>query len=111
MWLIIVHSLAVGVFLLFLTRWGVAFGGWENVTTLFFPRQAGIFHVVVATGYALEYTHYRGVTLMVTAKAMAVAFLGIMWAVDGGPWVVPISALGDGLMATAVVLVRRLAHR
>jgi hypothetical protein len=88
--LIALHSYAVGFFLLFLTEWGVAFGGWEDVTTLFFPRQAGIFHVVIATGYLIEYFRYRG-------------------AVGDATWAVPLSAIGDGLMGIVVVWIHRKA--
>jgi len=107
--LIALHSYAVGFFLLFLTEWGVAFGGWDNVTTLFFPRQAGIFHVVIATGYLIEYFRYRGVVLMVCAKFTAVVFLLAMMAVGDAPWAVPLSALGDGLMGVAVLWIHRKA--
>jgi len=108
--LIALHSYAVGFFLLFLTRWGVTFGGWDNVTTLFFPRQAGIFHVVVATGYLIEYFRYRGVVLMVCAKFTAVVFLFAMMAVGDAPWAVPLSAIGDGLMGIVVVWIHRKAN-
>jgi hypothetical protein len=111
-WLIVLialHSYAVGVFLLFLTRWGVAFGGWDNVSTLFFPRQAGVFHLVVATGYLIEYFRYRGIVLMVTAKLTAVVFLFGMMAVGESSWAVPLSAVGDGLMGVAVLWIHRKA--
>jgi hypothetical protein len=107
--LIALHSYAVGFFLLFLTEWGVAFGGWEDVTTLFFPRQAGIFHVVIATGYLIEYFRYRGVVLMVSAKFTAVVFLFAMMAVGDATWAVPLSAIGDGLMGIVVVWIHRKA--
>jgi len=111
-WLIVLialHSYAVGFFLLFLTRWGVAFGGWDNVTTLFFPRQAGIFHLVIATGYLIEYFRYRGVVLMITAKFTAVVFLFGMMAVGESSWAVPLSAVGDGLMGGVVLWIHRKA--
>ena len=111
-WLIVLialHSYTVGFFLLFVTEWGVAFGGWENVTTLFFPRQAGIFHFVIASGYLIEYFRYRGVVLMVTAKFTAVVFLFGMMAVGETSWAVPLSAVGDGLMGVAVVWIHRKA--
>jgi hypothetical protein len=111
-WLIVLislHSYAVGFFLLFVTEWGVAFGGWENVTTLFFPRQAGIFHFVLATGYLIEYFRYRGVVLMIAAKFTAVVFLFGMMAVGDAPWAVPLSAVGDGLMGVVVLWVHRKA--
>lgn len=107
--LIALHSYAVGFFLLFVTRWGAAFGGFGEVTPLFFARQAGIFHFVVATSYLLEYLRYRGVTILLTAKATAVVFLAAMAFAGPGAWSIPLSALGDALMGLAVVLVRRRA--
>jgi hypothetical protein len=109
--LIAAHSYAVGLALLFATEWGVRFGGWGGATTLFFPRQAGAFHLVLATGYLIEHARHRGVALLLTAKGTAVVFLAAMTALDGGPWVVPLSGLGDGLMALAVWAVHRRAAR
>ena len=42
---------------------------------LFFPRQAGAFHFVVAAVYLVEYFRYRGVLLLVMTKSIAVVFL------------------------------------
>lgn len=105
--LIALHSLCVGASLLFLTRWGVAFGGWPRLEPAFFARQAGIFHFVVAAAYLIEVFRYRGVVILLTAKATAVVFLLAMWAVDGGPWAIPLSALGDAAMGALVFGVHR----
>ena len=48
--LIALHSLVVGLFLTFATEWGARFGGFPSPVPLFFPRQAGAFHFVVAGG-------------------------------------------------------------
>ena len=108
--LIAVHSYAVGAFLLLATEWGAAFGGWPEVRPLFFARQAGVFHVVVATGYLLEYSRTGGVTLLLMAKTTAVVFLGSMMLVETTPWAVPVSAIGDGLMGLVVLWVRHEAR-
>jgi hypothetical protein len=89
--------------LLFATRWGIAFGGWTGVTPLFFPRQAGAFHFVVAAGYLIEWFRYRGVVLLIIAKSVAIAFLVVAGVAQGGPWAVWASAAGDALMAVAVL--------
>ena len=113
-WLIVliaIHSYAVGFFLLFLTRWGADFGGWGEVSPLFFARQAGIFHVVVATGYLNEYFRYGGISLLLTAKIMAVLFLvSMMMVAEPAPWTIPLSAVGDGLMGLVAYLVHRKAQ-
>ena len=110
-WLVVlisIHSFAVGLFLLFLPDWSTVFGGWGEVEHRFFPRQGGVFHLVVAVGYLNEYFRHRTVSLMVIAKSMAVAFLLVMSFInEDQAWAVPLSAAGDGLMAVTVVLVHR----
>lgn len=114
-WLIVLislHSFAVGFFLLFFTRWGADFGGWGAVTPLFFARQAGVFHFVVATGYLNEYFRYRGIVLLLTTKIMAVLFLvSMMMVAEPAPWTIPLSAVGDGAMALVAYLVHRKAQK
>jgi hypothetical protein len=105
--LIALHSLAVGLFLTLATEWGARFGGFPSPVPLFFPRQAGAFHFVVAAIYLVEYFRYRGVGLLVMTKSIAVVFLFLTALLDSVPWVVPLSGIGDGLMAAAVVLFRR----
>jgi len=106
--LVALHSYAVGGFLLFATRWGAAFGGWGEVQPLFFARQAGIFHFVIATGYLVEYFRHGRITLMLIAKSIAVLFLTAMYLIDAESWAVPLSALADGVMALlALYLFRR----
>ena len=109
--LIALHSFTVGVFLLLLTEWSVAFGGWGPSTPLFFPRQAGVFHLVVGVGYLYEYRRYQGVGLLLIAKTIAVLFLlANTFLTDSPAWPIPIAALGDGAMALAVYLIHRLAQ-
>jgi hypothetical protein len=105
--LIALHSLVVGLFLTFGTEWGARFGGFPTPVPLFFPRQAGAFHFVVAGVYLVEYFRYRGVLLLVMTKSIAVVFLGLTTVLVTVPWVVPLSGLGDAALALAVVLLRR----
>ena len=102
--LVALHSLAVGLMLLGPTEWAVHFGGWSSATPLFFPRQAGAFHFVVATAYLVEYFHYRGVIVLVTTKAFATVFLLGATFLDGAPWSVPLSAAADAGMGLVVWL-------
>jgi hypothetical protein len=103
--LVALHSVAVGISLLAAPGWASHFGGWGTVTPMFFPCQAGIFHLVLAAGYLIEYFLYRGVVFLVTAKAMALVFLTTAAVVGGVPWIVPFSGLTDGLMGLVVLLV------
>ena len=109
-WLVIliaIHSVAVGILLMFLPRWSAAFGGWGGVEPLFFIRQAGIFHLVVAVGYLLEYHHHRTVRLLVLAKSTAVVFLLAHTLLGAAPWAVPLSAAGDAAMALVIAWTHR----
>ncbi len=108
--LVALHSLAIGVVLLFLTEWGLAFGGFHDVRPLFFPRQAGAFHLVVAAAYLYDYFVHGRVTVMVMTKCLAVVFLCGVSLLTPLPWLVPLSALGDGLMAALAGFVHRRAR-
>lgn len=111
-WVVLValHSFAVGTFLLFATQWGARFGGFGDVTPLFFARQAGIFHFVIATTYLVERFLYGGAFIMLYTKPTAVVFLLATWALGVDAWSIPLSAAADAAMGVATyVLVRREA--
>ena len=105
------HSVAIGVVLLLAPRWGLAFAGFDAAQASFFTRQAGIFHFVVAGGYLLEHLRYGGVSFLVATKTLAALFLVAETAGGGAAWSIPLSALGDLLMAVAVLAVRLPAGR
>lgn len=108
---VVAHSLGVGLVLLATPEWGLRFGGWAATPPLFFPRQAGAFHLAVSFGYALEFLRVRGVALLVFTKTVAVAFL-VSAATFGGEsaWLVPASAAADAAMAAAVLVLHRAAR-
>jgi hypothetical protein len=108
--LVVLHSVFVGVLLLFFTRWTMDFAGWGTVAEPFFPRQSGAFHLVVATGYWLEYRRSGGITLLLMAKATAVVFLVALnpWS---AAWSIPFSGVLDGLMLVGMFVLHRLAGR
>jgi hypothetical protein len=110
-WVVLValHSYAVGAFLLFATEWGARFGGFGEVSPLFFARQAGVFHFVIATAYLVERFVHGGVVILVSAKAMAVVFLVATWALGVDAWAIPLSAAGDAAMGLVTVLLSRNA--
>ncbi|MEW6365257.1 MAG: hypothetical protein AB1714_11555 [Acidobacteriota bacterium] len=103
--LIALHSIVVGVFLLILPPWAVRFGGFGEVSPPFFAHQAGAFHLVVAAAYLIEYLRYRGVIILVFAKALATVFLFACTLLDGAPWIVPFSGVADFMMGAVVLVV------
>ena len=110
--LVALHSLVVGMVLLSVPRWVASFGGWGGVDSVFFIRQGGIFHMVVAVGYVMEYVRHRTVALLLVAKSMATVFLVFSWTGDpSSARALPFAALGDGLMALLVFLIHRRVRR
>ena len=114
-WLLIVlvalHSAIIGVVFILAPNWTMQFGGWERIEPVFFGRQAGAFHIVLAAGYLMEFACYRGIRLIVIAKSIAFVFLLVYTILDPLPWAVPTSGVLDGLMALVVWWVyRRVAH-
>ncbi len=99
--LIALHSVAVGLGLTLLPGWGARFGGFGEVQPTFFARQAGVFHFVVAFGYLYEFFRYRSIGLLLFAKSVAVVFLTLAFLLGQHAWLVPVSALGDGVMGAA----------
>lgn len=108
--LVSLHSVGVGVMLLVFTAWTLDFAGWTNVHDHFFPRQSGVFHLIVAVGYWLEHRRNGRVTLMALAKSSAVIFLLVMnpWT---GAWSMTFSGVADGLMLVGILVLHRLVLR
>lgn len=110
--LIAFHSFCVGLVLCGVPHWAAAFGGWGDLDSLFFVRQGGAFHLVVAVGYMMEYSRYGTVKLLLLAKGVGTAFLTLSWFFDqSGAWAMPLAALGDGFMGLAVWWISRRVHR
>jgi hypothetical protein len=113
-WLVLaitLHTLIVGLMLLLAPAWAIRFGGWTAADPLFFPRQAGIFHVVLVFVYLLEYFRWRSVSMIVIAKSVAVVFLLGACLLDDVPWAVPVSGILDGGMALVTWLLHRAVVR
>jgi hypothetical protein len=101
--LIALHTYGIGVGLLVVPELALRFGGWEMIPPLFFPRQAGVFHLVLGTGYLAEYFRLRSVSLLLMAKACAFVFLLGATFVAAVPWFVTFAGIADGLMGLAAL--------
>jgi len=110
--LVALHSAAVGIGLLCVPRWALPLAGWPGESApLFFPRQAGVFHLVAALAYVGELRRYGGVRLLVATKTIAFCFLATAWLAGENAWSVPFSALADGAMGAVVAWAHRAASR
>ncbi len=97
--LVALHSLAVGVALTFFPRWSLALGGFDPAAPVFFVRQGGAFHLVLAVAYLAQHLSTGRLTLVILAKSVGTAFLAAMLLGGGMPWAVTASSAGDALMA------------
>jgi len=105
--LVSLHSVAVGVLLLFFPDWSARFGGFEPIRPVFFARQGGVFHVVLGIAYLAQYARTGSVSLLLFAKASATVFLVSVTLAGGVPWAVPASAAGDALMGLLAFWISR----
>jgi hypothetical protein len=109
--LISLHSVAVGIMLMFFSEWAVQFAGWHGADPIFFIWQAGAFHFVLAVGYLVEYRRSGTIQLLLIAKTVAFVFLiGGSLLVDT-PWSVWFSGVADGAMALTAFIVHRSVNR
>ena len=109
--LISLHSIIVGIMLMFFTEWAVRFAGWAGADPVFFIWQAGAFHFVLATGYLVEHSRSRTISLLLIAKTTAFVFLIGGSLLIETPWSVWFSGFADGAMALVAFLVHRALKR
>ena len=109
--LIALHSIIVGVMLLFFAEWAIEFAGWSGADPVFFIWQAGAFHFVLATGYLVEYSRTQTISLLLIAKTTAFVFLIGGSLLADTPWSVWFSGFADGAMALTAFLVHRAVRR
>ena len=107
--LIALHSIGIGIGLLWSPAWAFKMAGWENVNPLFFPHQAGAFHIVAACAYLIEYFQYRGILVLLMAKVIATIFLFGSFALGEHSWVVLLSGIADALMGIVAFIIHRYA--
>jgi hypothetical protein len=71
----------------------------------FFVRFAGVLHLVLALGYALDWVRFRRVTLLVVAKAATAAFLVAAWIGDSLPALLMVAVVFEATMSLGAALV------
>ncbi|HET9598997.1 MAG TPA: hypothetical protein VFP65_25720, partial [Anaeromyxobacteraceae bacterium] len=99
----VAQGLLVGAWLAFFPDMALRAGGFPAAAP-FFVRFAGVLHLVLAFGYALDYRGARRVTLLVAAKAATVLFLVAAWIGEGIPALLAAAiAVEAGLAAGAAL--------
>ena len=111
LYLMALHSFAVGVGLMAQIKMLMQFMGFASIAQPFFPAQGGIFHVIMAAAYFLAAKNRQKyeclIPFSIFVKSCATLFLFIyFFAVQPIPLIL-LSAVGDGLMALLLLLFYR----
>jgi hypothetical protein len=108
LWLVAIHSCLVGIFLIILPEPWLAFFGYTGYRRSFFQVQGGVFHIVMAITYAWAARNpLREQTLVIIticAKGLATVFLLLYYLSIEPIWIVLLSALGDLLMGSIILI-------
>ena len=114
LWLVAIHSLGVGIFLVVAPDAWLQPFGFPMPTDRFFRAQGGVFHFVVVAAYILAVGElWRSdalVRLAILTKGIAVFFLGAYVLFVYPIWGVAFACLGDAGMGILLFLLLR-AHR
>lgn len=115
LWLVAVHSTGVGLALIVRPPTLMEWAGYARGAEPFFAIQNGVFHLVLAIGYAWGAVQpVRGrclIVFTVVVKSAAAVFLLLYYFAFDPRWVILISGVGDGLMAVVVAAVLCRADR
>lgn len=108
LWLMAVHSFLVGAGLIIQVPKVMELFGFQPCNEHFFPAQGGVFHVVMAVGYALaayDSVRYRCLVLFsIFVKVAASLFLISYFVFVDGILMILISGIGDGVLCLMLYL-------
>ena len=108
--LALLQGAVLGVWLGLFPELVLRMGGFP-VAPPFFVRWAGVLHLVVAAGYALEWRRSRGVALLVLAKGTTALFLLVAWAGGGLPQLLVVAFVLEAAMTASASAVHGPAER
>jgi hypothetical protein len=106
----VLQGLVVGAWLTILPDLALRAGGFPPAPP-FFVRFAGVLHLALALGYALDYRHARRVALLVAAKGATALFLVATWIGDGLPALLVAAIVVEAGLAVGAALVHGPAGR
>ena len=98
------HSCALGMLLLASPAWMLELAGWQYGGPAFFPRQSGVFLLIVGGAYLVGLWQRPFAEFLVATKAVAVLFLLTEYVFGEAPTAALVAALLDGAMGLSVAL-------
>ena len=113
LWLVALHSFAVGVGLIVLPLPLLKFFGYGVCAERFFPSQGGVFHIAMAVGYAMAAYNLKRyeclIIFSIVVKFMATVFLFTYFIFVSSIWLVILSGISDFLMGLIILILYRFA--
>jgi len=105
------HSVIAGICLLGFPSWMLRVVGWSYSGDIFWPRQAGLFLLILGIAYGAAIWYRPIVWLLIGSKASALVFLlsQALW-LEAPRLTVPLGLI-DGSMGLAVFVLLLLARR
>lgn len=105
--LITLHSLILGVAMLFQPVRTLELFGWDYQGAMFFPSQTGVFLLLFAGAYFSAIWHREFIWFIVASKSTAVVFLVSQHFLlaPNAPRTVLVAAVLDGLMGASVLAI------
>lgn len=113
LFLISVHSFAVGVGLLFISPSILEFFGLVDYKESFFQAQGGVFHIAMSVAYLMAginiHKSVRLIQFIITVKLIAFVFLVFYFVFVFPAWLILFSGIGDGVMGAIILILYRLS--
>lgn len=107
LWLVAIHSFLVGIGLIVLPTSVFEFLGYESTFDRFFSTQGGVFHIVMAIGYAMAgYDKKRFECLIIFSiivKFIATLFLIIYFILISSQLLIVLSGISDFMMCLVIL--------
>lgn len=111
LWLVALHSFLVGIGLIVLPASVFEFLGYKTTFDRFFSTQGGVFHIVMAVGYAMAgYDKKRFECLIIFSiivKFIATVFLIIYFIIISQQLLIILSGISDFLMGLIIIFLYR----
>ena len=108
LFLIGIHSFAVGVGLLFISPSVLNFFGLVDYKESFFQAQGGVFHIAMSVAYVMAGLNIeksiRLIQFIIAVKFLAFVFLIMYFLFVLSAWLILLSGIGDGLMGLIVFI-------
>jgi hypothetical protein len=112
LWLIALHSVLVGIGLIFLPSSAFEFLGFNSTFDRFFSTQGGVFHISIAICYAMagydKIKYKQLIIFSIIVKFIAAIFLRIYFLLVSSQWLIIVSAVSDLLMGVIILHLYKL---